>query len=631
MRKIVSTAIFLSFAAPTFADTSDEIIVTATRDSAGAERATLGASLTVIEPEELQTRQTRQISDVLRDVPGIAVSRSGGVGNLTQIRMRGSESNHTLVLIDGMEVSDPYTGEFDFATLIADDVARIEVLRGQQSALYGSDAIGGVVHYITASGAEASGVRGRAEYGSNNAFDGSVRVADVAGPLDYALSAGYQSTDGEPTARNGVRDVGARNAALSGRATLALAENVKLRLVGRYTDTEADVNNQDFNFPPGPTYGLVVDSNAHDEVNALYGLASLEASFGAWSHALSAQGVDSERESFDAGALAGASEGGRVKASYVLSYDFDAGGAAHTLTGAVDGERERFRNAGPVFSPEQGLEREIDNVGVLAQWDARVGDRYGFGASIRHDDNDRFDDAVTWRVQGSARVAAGTRLHAASGSGIKNPGIFELFGFDPGNFIGNPELKPEESEGWEIGVEQTFSAGAFVLDATYFDNTLQDEIATNFVGPFFTATPVNLTTESTQKGVEVSARAVLGQWRVQGAYTWLDAEQNGVEEARRPEQVASLNVSWRSSADRYGAFLTARHNGEMLDNNFTLSGPPRVTLPAFTLLNFGGDVRLTERLDLYARVENALDEDYEEVFTYRAPGRAAFIGVRAGF
>ena len=342
MHKSVSwVAIAVAFTTPAFAQaqfTEDEIIVTATRAASGAERATLGASVTVITPEDLETRQTRVIADVLRDVAGVSVNRSGAVGGNTQIRLRGGEGNHTLVLIDGMEVSDPYIGEFDFATLIADDVARVEVLRGQQSALYGSDAIGGVVQYITESGADAPGVRGRVEYGSFNAFDGAVRAANVVGPLDYAFSAGYQSTDGAPTARGGARDIGATNAALAGRVVYALSDNARIRAVGRYTRTEADTNPQDFGFPPGPTFGFVVDGDGHDEFEGLYGLVSgeLELLDGRWSHALTVQGVNATRDSFSFGGLSSGNDGSRLKASYVSSLRFGSDAVVQTITGAVD-------------------------------------------------------------------------------------------------------------------------------------------------------------------------------------------------------------------------------------------------------------------------------------------------------
>ena len=130
----------------------DEVVVTATRDSQGVEADKTGASITVVTPQDFELRQVRIVSDVLRDVPGVAVGRTGAVGNFTQVRVRGAEANHVLTLIDGIEASDPFFGEFDYATLLADDVARVEVLRGQQSALYGSDAIGGVINYITPSG-----------------------------------------------------------------------------------------------------------------------------------------------------------------------------------------------------------------------------------------------------------------------------------------------------------------------------------------------------------------------------------------------------------------------------------------------------------------------------------------------
>ena len=230
-------AALLASSQPAFAATDDttdeEVVVTASRSGTGLPREQLGSSVTILQPLDLELRQTRIISDVLRDVPGVSVSRSGTVGGLTDIRIRGAESDHALVLIDGMEVSDPAFGSFDFATLIADDVGRIEVLRGQQSALYGSEAIGGVINYLTVSGAEAPGVRGRLEGGSFGSFGAAARIAGVDGGLDYAVSAGYQSTDGVPTARFGSRDIGAENGVVSGRFVYDVTNNFRLRAIGR--------------------------------------------------------------------------------------------------------------------------------------------------------------------------------------------------------------------------------------------------------------------------------------------------------------------------------------------------------------------------------------------------------------
>lgn len=639
MQNSVSTfaLAFALVAAPAVAhaqSSTDEVIVTSSRGKDGVRRDVLGASVTTIDPVTLETRQTRVVSDVLRDIPGVSVNRAGGPGQLTEIRIRGAEADHTLVLIDGIKASDPWLGEFDFATLIADDVARVEVLRGQQSALYGSEAIGGVIHYITASGAEAPGVRGRAEYGSFNSYDATGRAAGVAGPLDYAISAGYQGTDGTPIARNGKRDVGATNGVVSGRFVYSLSDNFRLRAVGRYAKTKADLDDQDFNFP-SPTYGFVIDSDDYYKNKAAYGLlsAEYEGLDGRWSNVLSVQGVDAARDGYSGGALAFGDDASRLRASYVSSLKFGTDALAQTITGAADYERQRFQNTGPFLTPAQGLQREIENVGLVLQYDLVANDRLGIGGALRYDDNERFDDATTYRLQASYRFDTATRLHAAGGSGVKNPGVFELFGFDPGTFLGNPNLKPEKSVGWEAGVEQGFLNGVARADVTVFDNTLEDEIFTAFGGaPLFLSSPGNRTTKSRQRGVELSGHAAIGTaWKIDAAYTYLDAKSGGLEALRRPPHSGSVNLAWRAPSDQFGAYVSVRYNGKTYDNNFTFTGPPRIQLPAYTLVNLGGDVKVTPKVSAYARIENAFDEQYEEVYTYVSPGRAGYIGVRAGF
>ena len=200
---------------PTTNADGQTIVVTASRSGDAIPVSLLGASITVIDARAIEDRQTRILSDVLRDVPGLAVSRIGAVGGQTQVRIRGAEANHTLTIVDGIEASDPFYGEFDFGTLIADQDAKIEVLRGQQSALYRSDAIGGVINYITLTGKEAPGIKLRAKGGSFGTFNAAARAAGVSGDLDYAVSSSYVHTKGYPTAVGGRRDVGADSAGAS--------------------------------------------------------------------------------------------------------------------------------------------------------------------------------------------------------------------------------------------------------------------------------------------------------------------------------------------------------------------------------------------------------------------------------
>lgn len=609
----------------------DEIVVTGTRSSEPLLVDQIGGSITVLDAPALRDRQVREVSDILRDVPGVAVSRIAGQ---TQVRLRGAEGNHTLVLIDGIEVSDPFAGEFDFGSLVADDAARIEVLRGQQSAIYGSDAIGGVIQYITLTGRETPGISGRIEAGSFDTLNTAARVAGVSGAFDYALSATLNTTDGTPNARGGRRDLANDTGAVSLKTTVAPTENARLSAVVRYARTEADFNNS--SNVRGPTFGFIVDTPGNRFVNeAVYGLVrgELDLLNDRWTHAVTAQVADTTRDGFATVGRRSGNEGQRLKGSYETTLRLGDDALRHQLTFAADVERERFRNTDPsgFASTER---RQTDNVGLVGQYDLFLGNRAAFGASVRRDDNDRFDDTTTYRVQGSYRFDTGTRVRAAAGSGVKNPGFYELFGFVDGRFIGNPDLQPEKSEGYEVGIEQVFADERVKVGATYFDNELTREIFTTFPAPTFVATPGNRDTKSKQRGLETFLTARFGTTvRVDAAYTYLRARENGVQEIRRPPHIGSLAVSYRAPGDRSGVTVVARYNGDVRDVAFTNPNfiPVRVKLDDYLLINVNADYALTDRLGLFTRVENLANEEYEDVFSFATPGRSAFAGIRARF
>ena len=634
----ISLIALTAAATPALAETTDErpdeaIIVSASRSGEGVEAGKLGASATVIDAAALEARQTRVVSDVLRDVPGLAVSRSGAIGGQTQVRVRGAEANHVLVLIDGIEAADAFQGEFDFGTLIADPAARIEVLRGQQSSLYGSDAIGGVISYTTLSGREAPGYLARLEGGSFGTISGGARAAGVAGDVDYALSGSYYGTKGYPTARGGTRDVGSDSIGATAKLGWAPGEAFRLTGVLRYSHTDADANNSDFD-PASPLFGYTVDSPGSYFTNeAFYGLLSGEyrALDGRWVSRLSGQFADVTRKGFSPFGLDYGNKGKRLKGSFTSSLSFGTDALTHRLTGAADIERESFRNIGPFGF--QGT-RHTDNLGLVGQYEL-IGDAFSLGASVRHDDNNRFDDATTWRVQGSYRLPTGTRVRAAYGTGIKNPGYFELYGFIDGVYIGNPDLQPEKSKGWEAGIEQSFGAdGWATIGATWFDARLTNEIFTDYPPPTFEATPANRTTDSKQHGIEafVSAQPI-PQLRFDLAYSWIKSKENGVAEIRRPRHIASFNTVVTSPDRRFAGTLTVRYNGRMTDSAFIDPSfvPVTVSLKEYVLVNLGLDYKVSGNIALFGRVENLLDEDYEEIFSFATPGRAAYGGVRLSF
>lgn len=623
--------------------TVEDVVVTATRAPGGLDEDQIAGSLTVITAQQMEERQTRLVSDVLRDVPGVAVNRTGAIGGQTQVRIRGTEGNHVLTLIDGIKASDPFLGEFDYATLLADDVSRIEVLRGQQSALYGSDAIGGVINYITPTGAEDPGIRVRAEAGSMNTLGGAVRVGGVQGGLDYVISAGYQSTDGYPVATLGTRDIGSTLKSLAVKLAYPVGDHLKLRGVYRHTETDADVNGQDFG-----TTGFVLDSpGSSTKIDSTYGAAIADVSLldDKWLSSVQIQGVDATRNTIDDFVRDGGDKGKRLKELVTTSYKLTSGQLTHTFTLAYDHERESYENTNPPgpFNADT-TRRSVQNDGYVGEYDLAVGEVAGVHGAVRYDQNDFFDNATTYRIEGFYRLSDAVRLRAAAGSGIKGPSQTELFGFNAGAFpfVGNPNLKPERSQGWEVGADFALMQGRARLGATWFDATLHDEIFSIFGAapalcarpgqppPSSCSTTGNEPTDSTQKGVELFANARLSDAvSLDAAYTYLDAKQDGVEEVRRPKNLASVNLTWTAPGDKGSVTLTARYNGEMTDEEFATFST--VTLKAYTLVNLSGAYNLTNHVELFARVENLLDENYFEVFNYRTPGRAAYGGVRLKF
>nr|WP_199799399.1 TonB-dependent receptor [Porphyrobacter sp. SLTP] len=602
------------------------ILVTASRGQPVTIRDYTG-SFTVVDADRIEQRQTRDIADLLRDVPGVAVA---GIAGQTQIRLRGSEANHVLVLVDGIEVSDPFAGEFDIGTLQADIGARLEVLRGPQSALYGPDAIGGVVAYESASGRAVPGFAARVEGGTQATVNGALRYGASGDSWDAALSAVVVSTDGQPNARGGTRDIGRDSYTVSGKGSVNLSDSLALRAAARFIRTEGQTNDSDFD-STSPTFGFTIDSPGVTFTNeAIYALIGARAEMleGRWTHDLSAQIAEVDRETDSPFGLTSASEGDRVKASYVTAFN---GGGYHNLTFAADYEVEGFRNATPGGFAFNGR-REIEQIGFVGEY--RYSDSaFDVSAALRHDINDLFRDATTFRVGAGYRITDTTRLRAAAGSGVKNPGFFELYGFVDGRFIGNAALRPEKSTGWEVGVDQLLGNSASVA-VTYFDSELEGEIFTTFPPPNFIATPANRTTVSEQRGVEVSLNAQLAaQWSLDAAYSYLDAEENGVEEVRRPQHIASAALTWTAPGDAASATLVVRHNGETPDVAFTDPSfvPVRVNLDDYTLINLNARVRLTDQLSAFARVDNLLGERYEQVFSFVSPGRSAAVGVEARF
>ncbi|MFD2236943.1 TonB-dependent receptor plug domain-containing protein [Aureimonas populi] len=610
----------------------DEVLVTAGRTAAPAR--SVGRAHTIVEGEALERDQVREVSDALRRVPGVSVSRSGSFGGFTQVRLRGAEASHVLVLIDGVRANRGSDGGYDFGGLLGGDIERIEVLRGPQSAFFGSQALAGVINIITKGGLrEGLEVRATAEGGAFGTGYGHLSARGGGAGYDFAVSGSARSTQGIDLSRFGRERDGDVNGTLNGRLTVDLADGLTLDGSFRLVHRRNELDGTDF------ATGLPVDAQEETRVRDLVGGLGLTAVSpdGALTQRLRLSGNDATLRAFAEGERngeGGGSKGRRVGALYQASHAFDGpAGASHVVTGGYEFERESFRQLEPVFDPSQLDTQSRDMHALVGEYRGTFLDQFHLTGAVRQDFNDAFEDAATYSLSG-AWVLPGreTRLHASLGTGVQNPNFYDQFGFIPGSFAGNPQLRPEKSFGWDIGVEQGFLGRALVVDATYFDQDLENEIVTLFL-PDFTSTPVNEEGRSRRRGVELAATLDLGNGFSAGAsYTYTDAsDPEGEREVRRPRHAGSLSAAYVFDEERARLFTDIAFNGRMEDDAFGSAGARRVGLGSYTLVTLGGSYRFTEHLEGFARVENLLGEAYEEVYGYSAPGRGAFAGLNARF
>ncbi|MEQ1610830.1 MAG: TonB-dependent receptor [Hyphomonadaceae bacterium] len=636
------------------ADDPDRDLVVVTGSATPIEYQKLGQTLTVISGELIEDQGYSYVPDVMRQVPGVAVSQGGAPGSLTQIRTRGSEGNHTLVLLDGIDVSSPDQGETDFSMLLTGDLARIEVLRGPQSGLYGSNALAGVVNLISRRDIDGQYVGVSGEGGSFNTFQLQGN-AGFGNGHDYA-SIGFHAltSDGYDISRDTTAE-GVSAAGLGGRpgdkegnsiATVYLrggkAFNDAFRVDGiaRYLNKTSDLDGQAYNDPiPGQTYDDASDTR-HKQFLA-GASATLSLMDGKWETTASASHVDEKRRSsssnfpfllpgqvptaddLDDPLSSSGADATRTKFTLQSTYEFGDANLLHYVTAFIENKEETYDN--PFTARDES--RELTGVG--AQYRGEFAQQFYVLATVRHDDNDTFDDADTYSVAGSWVIpGTGTRLHASVGTGATNPTFFEQFGFNPGTFVGNPDLVPEESEAWEIGIEQTLFDGMAIVDLNYFDATLENEIYTAFgPPPGYLSTPANRTTESTRSGWEASVNIrPTDDIDIIVSRTNIDATEPAGIEIRRPEHQGALDASWRIAGGPLQLNLGVTYNGEMTDTDF--GAFLNTAVDPYTLVRLGASWQVSKTIELYGRVENLTDEDYEEVIGLRGAPQAFYIGIR---
>ena len=602
----------------------DEVVVSATGTPTPARE--VASSVTVITADQIQREQRRTLPQALAAVPGLNIVQIGGPGGQTSVFMRGTNSNHVKVLIDGIEANDPSTPNrsFDFGSMLTNDIERIEVLRGPQSGLYGADALGGVISITTKRGEGPLKLTASAEAGSYGTFNQAFGLSGGDDRFNYAFNIAHMKSDSTPVTPPNLVPPGRRinpnsydNWSYSGRLGFKLTDTLSLNWVGRYSDGYL-LSTGDSGFPSVP--------NAY-------------------------RSSQSYKQAFTRGELVFDPFDGRFVNRFGVAYtNQDRSNRSPNAAGILGlpsenlGERTKYDWRGDLKLMEgqmlvMGLQYENErlesrsltasngNTGAFVELQSRWSERFFTVANIRRDEDETFGGHTTYRFAPTFIVpGTQTKLKASYGTGFKAPTLSQRFSDSrPAyNFYGNPDLKPEESRGYDIGFEQPLLDSKLQIGATWFHNDIDNLILTN--AQFTSYTNIG---RAQTKGVEsFAALEVTPGFKVRADYTFTLAkdETANQELLRRPRHKASLTANWMP-IENLNLSATLIYLGARVDGNrdFSVS---RMRGPGAAIVNIAAEYKASEKLTVFGRVDNLFDKRYENPVGFLVPGLSAFGGLR---
>ncbi|MES2754535.1 MAG: TonB-dependent receptor [Pseudomonadota bacterium] len=585
-----------------------EVVVTAT--GAEQERDTTGQAVTVITRADLETRQTVSLADFLATTPGVTVTRNGGPGNFTAVRIRGAEAEQTLTLIDGVRVNDPSSpgGGFDFGNLLAGSIDRVEVLRGANSVAWGSRAIGGIVNVVTAQPRAGVTARAQREYGYHDSGYATAALAAGSERVRGSVTGGYLTTDGISTAAVGTERDGYRQYGGTAKLVVEPVDGIGVDARVYYADSRLDLDG----FPP-PAFGFT-DTAEYSRSKELYGYAGVFADLadGRFRNRAALTIADIDRDNYDPAAGPSPSFQARGRSErYEYRGDLRIIDAIRVIGGA---EHEDSR-----FNDRAGTKASTGITSFYGQAVVMPLARVTLTGGVRHDDHADFGSRTTFGGNAAIGVGSGTVVRANYAEGFKAPTLFQLFAA----FFGTPTLRPELAKSYDVGVEQTL--GRATLALTYFRRRTRNQIDFD-LGTFTYANIARTRAE----GVEAEA-TLRPTERLSFAlnYSHIATENRsagtalGNDLARRPRDTANVSADWRSP---FGVAVggTLSLVGDSFDNAANTN-----RLDGYVLAGVRAELPFGERFAVFGRVDNAFDANYRTVAGYGTYGRSAFVGLRA--
>jgi vitamin B12 transporter len=597
----------------------ERVIVSATRLPTPAYE--VASSVTLITAADIEAEQARTLPDILQQVPGLNIVQTGGIGGQASIFMRGTNSNHVKIYVDGVDVSDPSTpaDSFNLAHLQLMDIDRIEVLRGPQSGLYGSDAIGGAISIVTKPGAGPAQLAGSLEGGSFGTFNQMASLSGSTQSFNYAINADHVRSTDSPVTPLDLLAPGERrnpdsydNKSFSTKLGAQLTSALDVTAVARYIDTTLLFTGDDL-FPsvfPEPT-------RSREDAQQLYTRTSAHLALfeGRFDQTLGV-GYTLDRTS-DSGpeVTPSVNRGDRMKVDWQGNIKL---APAEVLTVGAEQERDAIQ-ASPISASTT-----INS--AFAQLQSGVGDRFFNTVSLRYDNNDRFGNKTTYRLAPEFIVTeTSTTLKGSIGSGFKAPTLNQLFvNFPDFGFLANPNLKPESSVGYDVGFEQALFSKKLHFGVTYFHNHIRDLINDNATF----STDINVDRATTYGTESFIAYTPIAQLALRADYTHTIARNDVTAEEllRRPKEKASVNGTWQAT-DALTLSTTVVYVGPWADGSRGAFTP--LTAGAYATTNFAASYALSPKLSLFARIDNLLDRRYQDPVGFDRPGFGVFAGVKA--
>jgi vitamin B12 transporter len=585
-----------------------EVVVTATRVPLPEEE--IGSSVTVITEEDIKIKGYSTVKDVLKGELGLDVVSTGGPGAQTSVFLRGLESYHTLVLIDGLEMGDPslMRKQYDFSNLTVDNIQRIEIVRGPQSVLYGSEAIGGVINIITKRGEGKPSLYFGLEGGSYSTFRQFLGTSGEVGKGAFSLNLSHTKTQGFSAAYKGKEKDGWENLSFSGRLDFEPISNISTGMIMKLHRGKTDLDFWSFND--------VKNYYVEKEEFFFKPYIKLRLFDDKWEQELSFGASDHKRKYHYPSGSEDSYSGRLYKALWQNNLSLSKW---NLLSFGIEYKTEEAQ------TPE--MEKSAYLFSLFAQDLINIKDISFTTIGIRWDKHKEFGDHFTFRGTESVLIKkTQTRIKGSLGTGFRAPSLYELYG-PPflGMPVGNPDLKPEKSIGWDLGFEQAVSNGKINFGLTYFDNRLKNLIQYEWGRGYLNIAKAK--SRGIESFIQITPHKDLS---LNLNYTYCHTEDNeGNRLLRRPLNKVSSTLNYSFLDKRGNLSLSLSWVDERIDKDWSTSS--RRKLDDYFLVNLNSSFKLRKNLELFARIENLLDEKYQEAYGYSTPRFSIYGGIRLSF